>query len=313
MVESLGNIPRVMVVMPWGRVGSNLLMSYLNAMKAPKTANESFNKLRERDEQLAWLKKFYCSPVANPNCEIISSKQSMLAIADVNAIEQFVLDYDVKIVRMFRRDPVRTVISQIRAKQYADKTKAETGSAQWAVKKGAEPLGASEIDIKALAHRLQVIEDQNVRLEAAFLASNPFDVVYEDFRTQIRKTWNELSRYLGLRIVPFRPPFRKATPDDLESVITNFDEVKSLITDRGFPPESLAADVSDGPSEFAQADPLFDLLEEKRKQLKDVNKTIREHSQTSDGTNTALEDARRQAKNLRADIAETERKLLEMC
>ncbi len=222
---------KVCVLMPWGRVGSNLMMSYLNSVLNSDVRNEPFNRIKIKEDQLAWLRDYYLQGKYGPDR---LAKLSMRSLDKIRPIERFLNKRDVKVIRMFRRNHLKTVVSQIRAEQYATLTKDETGVAKWGVRQSDKPLPATKIDVKLLAHRIKIIEQDQIDLKALELKQH-IDIYYEDMANDMLSVFKNVSEFLGIDYNSnFKPPFKKATPNNLSSAILNLDEVKAWLVDNDY-------------------------------------------------------------------------------
>ena len=220
---------RFMLLMPWGRVGSNLLFAILRQSAPMKLANESLNSIRAADAQAAWFREFYETDVDAPSQAFIGSKQNMLAIRDDTAMAGLIRGAGLRVVRLRRANLVKAAVSQIRAEQYADKTGAETGQRLWAVKKGHAPLGRAAIDPELLATRIGIMEAADRRLMQAFAAAEVLDIDYEDVRASLDAVVARVRDHLGVPQAPFNVPYDKATPDSLQDAIENYDAVRARL------------------------------------------------------------------------------------
>lgn len=216
---------RFMLLMPWGRVGSNLLIAILRQSAPMKLANENLNGLRTHDEQAQWFREFHEEDAQAPSRAFIGSKQSMMAIRDAAAMTALMRRASLRVVRLRRDNLVKAAASQMRAEQYADKMRRETGEAPWAVKKGQPLLGPSVLDPDLLVRRIGMMERTHDALMAAFAPSEVLDIEYEALNADLPGTVERARRYLDMPQKPFDVPFVKATPDDLESAIVNYDAV----------------------------------------------------------------------------------------
>ncbi len=222
---------RFMLLMPWGRVGSNLLFAILRQSAPMKLANESLNSIRTADAQAAWFREFYETDAATPAHAFIGSKQNMLAVRDDAAMTGMIGAAGVCVVRLRRANLVKAAVSQIRAEQYAAKMAAETGERPWAIKKGRPTLGRAPIDPELLVKRIGIMEECDRRLMQAFEASGVLDIDYEDVNTALDATVGRVRDHLGVPQASYKVPFDKATPNRLEDAIENFGEVVARLAD----------------------------------------------------------------------------------
>ena len=220
---------RFMLLMPWGRVGSNLLFAILRQSAPMKLANESLNALRTADEQASWFGDFYETDAPAPPHAFIGSKQNMLAVRDDARMAGAIRDAGVRVVRLRRRNLVKAAVSQIRAEEYAQKMERETGERPWAVKKGRPTLGPSMVDPDLLMKRIGIMEGCDRRLSDAFAPAEALDIEYEDINAALDAVVGRLRDHLGVPQTAFKVPFDKATPDRLEDAIVNFAEVRARL------------------------------------------------------------------------------------
>jgi hypothetical protein len=226
------SINRFIILMQWGRVGSNLLMSMISQLGPAKLANERLNTLKGESEQIAWYHDFYEFANSEPSCSLISAKENILAITNPVPFTQMLLDHDVKVIRMRRDNLVKAAVSQIRGEQYAAVTKAQTGVARWGVRKGQSALGRTMIDPDLLLKRIEMMERAHTALERVLPPMNALDIEYEEINRDVAgvvrrvKSWLNIQGDRALKV-----PFEKATPDDLADAILNFDEVRQRLSE----------------------------------------------------------------------------------
>jgi LPS sulfotransferase NodH len=225
---------RFILLMPWGRVGSNLLMDILRQSAPMKLNNERFNTLRTAEEQEGWLGEFYEIGAASPSRPFIGSKQNMFATRDIAALMQFLCVHPFKVVRLRRENLVKAAISQIRAEQYAKKAVRETGKASWAIRKGTEGLGPSHIDPDLFIKRVGLMQTMHLRLMSDFKHDAVLDIEYEEINSSLPEVVERLRDHLGVPQRPYKVSFEKATPDDLSIAVENLSALRARLTDTPF-------------------------------------------------------------------------------
>lgn len=221
---------RFLLLMPWGRVGSNLLFSILKQSLPMKTDNERFNQLRTAAEQDAWCRNFYEIDRGTVLHTHIGSKQNVLAVKDLPALRRLLSANRVRIVRLRRDNIVKSAVSQMRAEQFADGTREKCGVARWAVRHGEEKLGTTRLDLDMLLRRIELIESLQQRLMSGFESATVADVEYEELNTALPQTVRRIRKFLELPDKPLRVPFVKATPDALEEAVENFSEMSQRLS-----------------------------------------------------------------------------------
>jgi LPS sulfotransferase NodH len=220
---------RFMMLMPWGRVGSNLLFDILRQSAPMKLNNEKFNQLPTAQEQIDWLNEFYESGADIASKPYIGSKQNLMAVRDMPALADVLSRNGVRVVRLRRDNFLKSAVSQIRAEQYAEKTGRETGTKLWAVKKGAEGLGPSHIDPKILVQRMEVMESLHAKLMSALPHDAVLDIEYEEVNSSLDAVVKRLRAYLDVPEKAYAVPYDKATPDDLSGAILNYSEIRAHV------------------------------------------------------------------------------------
>jgi len=214
---------RFLLLMPWGRVGSNLVFEILRQSARMKLANESLNGIKTWDEQARWFADFYETETPAPAHAFIGSKQNMLAVRDDQAFARACRAAGLRIVRLRRASILKAAVSQMRAEEHAR----TTGS--WAVKRGGATLGAGAIDPALLLKRLAIMERCDARLTALFAPEETLDIAYEELAAALAPAIARVRAHLGVPETPFRVPFDKATPDRLADAIVNLDAVRQAL------------------------------------------------------------------------------------
>ena len=225
---------RFMILMQWGRVGSNLIMNIIHQSRVALLSNEVFNRIRDREEQLAWYRDFYQFAAPEPTHRLIGTKENVLAVADRPAFAERLRSDGIKVIRMRRDNLLKAAVSQIRAQAYAALMQERVGKPRWAVLKGEEPLGPTVIDVAVLRQRLDTMARARDALMQMFEPEEVLDIEYESIAQDLPTVVATLRRYLDLQEKPgFRVIYEKATPDDLSAAVSNYAEVVEAL--RGTP------------------------------------------------------------------------------
>lgn len=228
------NTVRFMLLMPWGRVGSNLLMSILRQSAPMKLANENLNGLRTAEEQARWFHEFYEEDSTQPPRAFIGSKQAMMAIRDVPAMTAMLRHAGVRIVRLRRDNLVKAAVSQMRAEAHAEKLRRETGEGPWAIKKGMALPEPSTLDVDLLLKRIGIMEQKHQSLMAAFAPDEVLDIEYEEINAALDDVVRRVRDYLAIPQKTYDVPFLKATPDRLEDAIVNYKDVRVRLAETAY-------------------------------------------------------------------------------
>lgn len=224
-----------LVVMPWGRVGSNLVMDLIRQAAIKKKLNsEQFNSLATIDEQVSWFRTFYEIDSPMRTKKLIGSKQSVLSMRDISVIEALLAEHEIKVIRLRRDNCLKAAISQIRAEQYAEKMRRETGRAPWAIKRGEPKPEPGYLDPEIVLRRTGIMETCHVRMMDAFGALSLLDIEYEEINGAPEDVHRRVASFLGIPKYAAEVAFEKATPNDLRLAVTNFEDVESAVRSSPF-------------------------------------------------------------------------------
>jgi hypothetical protein len=222
-----------MIVMPWGRVGSNLVLAGIQrrarrsyGAEGFDIANEPLNRIKGSDAQMGWLREHYAE---RDGLFLVGSKQAVRAMTDPTTIAAECRTLDVQLILMHRRNLVKAAVSQMRAEQYAEKTLMETGRAQWGVRPGSDGLGPSAIDPDELLERVEIMDQATHALFDVFGRHPHLSVAYEEILADAHATIDRVSMALELHLAPIELAFQKATSSALRDDVTNFGQIEERL------------------------------------------------------------------------------------
>jgi len=215
--------------MPWGRVGSNLLMNLIGQAKIKKKLNsEKLNQLKTAEEQVVWMREFYEFDQI-PDVRLIGSKQNVLSMRDIAVIANLARAERLHLIRMRRDNFVKAAVSQMRAEEYAQRTLHDTGTARWAVRPEDPRPESGRIDPSILLRRVRMMHDQQLRMLNWFGSLEGIDIEYDELRCNLHEIYTRVAGYLGLPSALPSVQFIKATPDNLQAAVTNYAEILSVL------------------------------------------------------------------------------------
>lgn len=198
-----------------------------------RLTNESLNQYTTAQDQMNYLRDFYFMDPTMPETHI-GGKQSVRAMVDLKAVAKWLVEEDIKVVRLRRDNIVKAAISQMRAELYAKQTERETSKAMWGVRPTDTPLGSTQIELAGFKRRLKAISDANIALLGAFESTKVLDLEYEQINMDLPGAMAMVREFLSLPEVKFVVPFIKATPDDVASVVVNIEEVRASLAETKF-------------------------------------------------------------------------------
>ncbi|MEJ5201243.1 MAG: hypothetical protein WHV66_03320 [Anaerolineales bacterium] len=211
------------IIFTFGRSGSNLLVSLLNA-----------HPLIQCDNELLWKRVLF--PWRYIQCrEKLSMKDvygfkllsSHFELQKINDPQEFVnrLSFaGYQIISLKRRNSVRQAISHLYASY--------RGKFHHFVEQGEQNFVTMRLDPAKLGQELEWV-DRLHALEDRVLQNLPYlRLYYEDDlcdASHQQLAVDRISAYLGIPSASIGTNLQKTTPDDLASIIENYDEIKSFI------------------------------------------------------------------------------------
>ncbi len=242
-------VPLFAIWMPWGRVGSNLVVTVLNEYAGIGIANEPTTVLASRRrkepgaqfltdlDQLAYLRDFpdvgrFGLPVLRgPLCGVKLSHQSLISPMAAHGV---LAERGFRIVAMYRDNHIKTAISQIRAEK-----RAQAGSRDaWSVSRRSRPPGPMQVRPTLALTRARACAQSARRLRdylGHFHPEGGLAIRYEELNAAPHDTIRRIADHLGLRLPQkFVLPHQKATDDDLSRSVTNWPEVRAAFADSEF-------------------------------------------------------------------------------
>jgi len=143
----------------------------------------------------------------------------MLSQAQRNpAIVDYLVDMDVKVVFLMRRNVLKTHLSRVSARErglYISKEKVKVAKIR--------------VDTRHLLDHLRTIAGEQSLWRGIFRELHSIDVIYEDV---VRDKPAELARiedFLGVGHEELKTPVVKINPDDMRDYVENFDEIVNCL------------------------------------------------------------------------------------
>lgn len=236
------------ILMPWGRVGSNLLVSALNATPKIKVENEPTTGLRSRGraagltleeinaQHHAHLDDF----VANASADMAACglKLAYRSLIDRSSYMERLAAHDVQLVLMTRANFLKCAVSQQRAFARVNQA-GEKGlwSSAWGVTIDEPKPTAVPLDIEKTiqaAHAFEVLHYEMLGRVQSVVGTRYKHITYEALQADLEPTIQSVFTELGLQApddVVIR--HRKATSDRLQDDIVNYDAFAKAVTDAG--------------------------------------------------------------------------------
>jgi LPS sulfotransferase NodH len=224
------------VIMPWGRVGSHLLIDVLRQSgcfkiyKEPETgilSNARDREAAKNQQSVLWeslgLEARSMRILCNVNLGSVVDLDEFFSVARSQRGSFIYLD---------RKNVIKTAISILKARLYSDWHKQQWGASSWAIKDPKRVRSvADKIDVTSLRSVLNRLNANREKFYAR-KKDNPGPLVfYEDMQIDLRGVVCYLCQELNLDMFQYEVRHFKAVDDNLRTEISNFTEIADFIGD----------------------------------------------------------------------------------
>jgi LPS sulfotransferase NodH len=222
-----------------GRTGSTWLCDMLDAHPHVRCQHEILKPAGRKGGQDAILARFR-KAVTQPGKsgkQVLGLKAKLNQVGDVDAFRQLLVELNVDIIHMKRRNLVKQVISELRSIELAEKTGKPT------LYKEEDRVPAAAIDPATFRTKFQ----QRLKREAVMdeyvqdLPLRNMLLFYEDLQVDRERTLAKVFEFLGVPGHNVTSNLLKHTSDDLRDAVQNFDELKATLA--GTPYETMFDEV----------------------------------------------------------------------
>ena len=235
------------ILMPWGRVGSNLVSTTLNRTRGVTVNNEPTTRIRtegHRDglsladmaaQQTAQLDAFV--ETHRGVTAVAGLKLSHRSLVEPKPYLLRIREYGFRPVIMTRRNHLKTAVSQLRAQDRANQAATEWKS-PWAVRTEEPKPGPTAIDIEEAIRLTALFAKMEKSLERSIKAvfnGTGLRIEYAELAADPAATMVAIFDYLDLAVPhSFDLTYRKATSDTLSDDICNFTDFKKAAVAAGY-------------------------------------------------------------------------------
>lgn len=226
---------KLLILIPWGRVGSNLLVMLLQdslPCGAVEIANEPFLRIKDAQRQTAWLDAHFGGKAAS--VELVGCKSSVRATADLDRLARDIERLGLSLLRHRRANLVKVAVSVLRGRLLAAEAIGKEGRAKWGVAAGEAPPPPTPLDPAAFVKVLR----NAVRADRALSEFAPdcptYDLAFERLQRAPEGTARDVLDWLGLTGTrEAHPRFAKMTPDNLAAAVPNLAELRTAAREAG--------------------------------------------------------------------------------
>lgn len=239
--------PYFAIIMPWGRVGSNLVTSTLTSECGVVVANEPTTVIRsqaresgpdgffkvdiQQTDYLSGFPDVAEFPIRGFRQGAKGMKISHQSLISPMMAYSIIKSRNFKVVSMIRQNHIKAAISQIRAEQRASK---KIGTGAWSVPAASKMPKATHIDPQQAitrAARFAANTAQMLDYIDHFFSDRALRVTYEDLNQDPHVEVNKIISFLGYELPEnYKLPHRKATSDDLSQSVLNWPEVREAFS-----------------------------------------------------------------------------------
>lgn len=222
---------RVYLFMPWGRVGSNLILDIFSQHESIKCHNEPFTGIKSRGgDVLENQRQWYENILESDHTGIDFINLSIVSIADFDwFMEKFSEETEARHVFLSRKNLALVVLSVLKARHYAEEHKKRYGGESWAVKKGLEIDTRTPINIEEFKRLLKLVRDGQRKFERLYDRLGGLNLYYEDIQIDLDMVIREICSHIGLDLFRYETRMVKAIKRPYSEEFCGFSELKDAM------------------------------------------------------------------------------------
>lgn len=240
---------RFVLLMPWGRVGSNLVAATLGRRPDIRIDNEPTTRIRtygERDgvstqdqakRQLAELETFLAATADTAETRAAGLKLSFRSLLEPRVYLFRLRTANVPLVLMTRQNHLKSAVSQLRARARAEAEDVPWQS-PWAVRAKEPKPGPVALDpdeVIRLTKLFRQLHHETLKTVRAVYGDDWIIVEYDHLAANPEAEIGRICDWIGLaRFDTADLPYRKATSDDLSEDVTNYKALARAAREAGF-------------------------------------------------------------------------------
>ena len=208
---------RFLILFP-GRTGSSWLVDGLGRHPRIRAEGEILVG-RSPDEQRSTLRRLYAGRRTR---SAVGFKTKLKDVADLDLLRSCIVENELTVILMRRRDLLRLAISRINARRLH----AETG--RWNVRARERPVSGGDVAVEELVDALARCRDDVLRLDG-FVASSgvvPCEIEYADILEDPDGVFAMVQEWLGVERRPLASSVAKNTNQDLAGAVGNIESLR---------------------------------------------------------------------------------------
>jgi hypothetical protein len=218
--------------MPWGRVGSNLLLDALGASPFIVCENEPLTRIRSTSpdpdaEQKAWYVRSRLDEEGGPVRVVNLSIRSI--VDHDHFLERFADERDAAFFFLDRRNLAHVVLSVLKARHYAETYRARHGRATWAVRAGEEIELTTPVDVDLFMEMIAALERDRAVFDAYRARLRGTDIYYTDLALSLPMVVEEVCGQLALPVPAYTPRMVKAIRRPYREEFAGYDSLAAHV------------------------------------------------------------------------------------
>lgn len=224
---------RAYLLMPWGRVGSNVLLEALRQSPFVMVENEPLTRIRSLSEspdsdQKEWYENSLSHPPQKPVHVINLSLKSM--VDPDYFLERFSDEAGTSFIFLERLNLAHIALSVIKAEHYNELHRKEYGVSSWAVRKGREMDAATPLDPKRFLDLMREVEQDQLLFDRFYRRLCGTRIRYEDIRMDLRMVVEEVCGLLGIPVPHYQTTLVKAIRRPYAEEFEGFDALVATVS-----------------------------------------------------------------------------------
>lgn len=229
--------PLTLLLMPWGRVGSNMVNAALTGLGArvhnePLTGIASHHKAEGQaaiaSAQMAWLAETL-APVCIDRPTVLN--HAALSTADPAAMRDWIGARGARLVTLDRGDDAAVALSSLRVEAWIAEGEARGEKRNWSISRGV--TFTPHLPPHRLARNLALVREGR-RIMAELVGTRPaLRLFYEDLTADMDGAMAALLRHAGIPWRPFRIQTSRFGSDDLARMVANPEELAEVLRKDG--------------------------------------------------------------------------------
>lgn len=239
-------MPQITVLlMPWGRVGSNLVNSIVQKSRSCRVWNEPLTAVRTKviggggtqpdvwPAQLEWMREH----IGKSNEERIFLNLNANALGDAAAFKDYMAGFSPNYLILDRHDDLATAVSALRTRAWVNEAAEKGETRSWSIPKGLEVQFRPFINPLNLKAAFANIERGRNNIAEITQDAGAKSFFYEQLVEDMKSVITEILAEAGIPAYDFKVTSGKFGSTKLSDMVENAEELMQIATERGISTE----------------------------------------------------------------------------